>query len=232
MFLVHQNEDVQKLEKEVKGLQEQIQASMPMYETFLGLLRDREQLQQSLAAMQERLKEFEFLAETQNEPVKILHAADEPNVPVRPNRTMYEAVVIVFGLSLGVGFVCLLESVDHRVKVPEHVSLGLTVPLLGVVPRLRRLARLHKGGHICAYKDPSSIESDAFRNLRASLVGASSPKTGGPLVSLLVTSAKPGEGKSTTALNLAAACAVGRAHAADGSGLEASQPGGGFRARA
>src|SRR5262249_53147770 len=49
-----------------------------------------------------------------------------------------------------------------------------------------------------------SIEADAYRNIRASLLGVSDKR--GPIVTLLVTSAKAGEGKSTTALNLAATC--------------------------
>jgi capsular exopolysaccharide synthesis family protein len=52
---------------------------------------------------------------------------------------------------------------------------------------------------------PESVEADAYRNLRASLIGSSARH--GPIVTLLVTSAKAGEGKSTTALNLAATCA-------------------------
>jgi capsular exopolysaccharide synthesis family protein len=52
---------------------------------------------------------------------------------------------------------------------------------------------------------PDSIEADAYRTIRASLLGIADKR--GPIVTLLVTSAKAGEGKSTTALNLAATCA-------------------------
>ena len=52
----------------------------------------------------------------------------------------------------------------------------------------------------------SPAEADAYRNLRVSLMGVHAPD-GGPAVTLLITSAKAGEGKSTTALNLAATCA-------------------------
>ena len=52
---------------------------------------------------------------------------------------------VSFGL--GIGLVCLLEHIDHSVKVPEHVTHGLTLPLLGVVPRIRRTALTHRGGH-------------------------------------------------------------------------------------
>jgi capsular exopolysaccharide synthesis family protein len=70
---------------------------------------------------------------------------------------------------------------------------------------MKRLARLHRGGHLWTPGAPESVEADAYRNLRASLLGLSGPR--GPVVTLLVTSAKAGEGKSTTALNLAATCA-------------------------
>src|SRR5262249_10955045 len=82
---------------------------------------------------------------------------------------------------------------------------GLALPLIGVVPRIRRTALVHRGGHLWTPGAPDSIEADAYRNLRASLLGVSDKR--GTLVTLLVTSAKAGEGKSTTALNLAATCA-------------------------
>ena len=106
---------------------------------------------------------------------------------------------------LGIALVCLLEHIDHSVKVPEHVTHGLTLPLLGVVPRIRRTALTHRGGHLWTPGTPDSIEADAYRNVRASLLGVTDKR--GPIVTLLVTSAKTGDGKSTTALNLAATCA-------------------------
>jgi capsular exopolysaccharide synthesis family protein len=111
--------------------------------------------------------------------------------------------MVSFGL--GIGLVCLLEHLDHSVKVPEHLTMGLTLPLFGVIPRIRRTALIHRGGHLWTPGVPESVEADAYRNLRASLIGSSARH--GPIVTLLVTSAKAGEGKSTTALNLAATCA-------------------------
>ena len=100
----------------------------------------------------------------------------------------------------------LLEHVDHSVKVPEHVTQGLTFPLLGVVPRIRRTALsivgaisgrqvlpIARGGRLS--QPPCQPARVAGRH--------------GPIVTLLVTSPKAGDGKSTTALNLAATCAGG-----------------------
>ncbi len=129
----------------------------------------------------------------------------EPTVPIKPNRPMLIVLGLMGSFVLGIGLVCLLEHVDHSVKVPEHVSHGLTLPLLGVVPRIRRTALTQRGGHLWTSGTPDSIEADAYRNVRASLLGIADKR--GPIVTLLVTSAKAGEGKSTTALNLAATCA-------------------------
>jgi capsular exopolysaccharide synthesis family protein len=92
------------------------------------------------------------------------------------------------------------------VKVPEHLLGGLTLPLWGVVPRMRRLAAMNRGGHLWTPAVPGTLEADAFRNLRASLIGSESPEF--THATILITSAKAGEGKSTTALNLAATCAL------------------------
>lgn len=205
LVLAHSREDLVRLEKQSKSLLGQLQESTPQFQRFLTLLNDRQQKAESIGTMRERLADFDLLSRTQNRPVQVLQAAAEPTVPVRPNRLLYLALVTVAGLGAGVGLVVLLEHVDHSVKVPEQLAAGLALPLFGVIPRMKRVARLHRGGHLWTPGDPGSIEADAYRNLRASLLGLTSPR--GPVVTLLVTSAKAGEGKSTTALNLAATCA-------------------------
>ena len=137
--------------------------------------------------------------------VRIPASVAEPTVPTKPNKPMLIGLGLFASIGLGIGLVCLLEHIDHSVKVPEHVTHGLTLPLLGVVPRIRRTALTHRGGHLWTPGTPDSIEADAYRNVRASLLGIADKR--GPIVTLLVTSAKAGEGKSTTALNLAATCA-------------------------
>ena len=76
--------------------------------------------------------------------------------------------------------VCLLEYIDHSVKVPEHVTHGLTLPLLGVVPRIRRTALTHRGRSLLDVGTPDSLEADAYRNVRASLLGFTDKR--GPMV--------------------------------------------------
>ena len=151
----------------------------------------------------------------------------EPTAPIKPNRPLLIGLGLIVSFGLGIGLVCLLEHVDHSVKVPEHVTHGLTLPLLGVVPRIRRTALTHRGGHLWTPATPDSLEADAYRNIRASLLGIADKR--GPIITLLVTSAKAGEGKSTTAINLAATCArAGRAHLTPGHRLAPAQLGRGL----
>jgi succinoglycan biosynthesis transport protein ExoP len=199
------NEEIRSTEKQLSNVLTAMQDAMPNYHKYDTLMKEREDKTKQLSELKEKLTAFDLLSRTQKEPVQVWTWATEPTLPKGPNRTLYIAVCIVFSLGLGLGLVVFLEHIDHSVKVPEHLTLGLGLPLFGVVPRMLRNARNHRGGHLWTSGTPDSIEADAYRNLRASLLGATPDKK--PIVTLLVTSAKAGEGKSTTALNLAATCA-------------------------
>ena len=198
-------DEIRALDEEVHGLLVRLQDSMPEYQKYLTALGSREQLVGRIGAMQSRLSEFEMLIRSRKNPVQVVLPASEPTAPIRPNRPVLILMASLLGLALGGGLVVALEHLDHSVKAPEQLVGGLGLPLFGVVPRIRRTAKVHRGGHLWTPGAPTSAEADAYRNLRASLLGASGPQ--GVLTTLLVTSAKPGEGKSTTALNLAATCA-------------------------
>ncbi len=185
-----------------------MQESLPEYQQFMALLSDRADKKKQIVEMEGRLTKFEIVEEAivSSECVKIPpNGVVEPTTPIKPNRPLLIGFGLVLSFGLGIGLVCLLERIDHSVKVPEHVTHGLTLPLLGVVPRIRRTAFTHRGGHLWTPATPDSLESDAYRNIRASLLGIADKR--GPITTLLVTSAKAGEGKSTTAINLAGTCA-------------------------
>ncbi len=205
IVMAHTAEEIRKLEREVNAKMNQVQQTMPAYQQYVTMQSKRELLERQIASTQERLTQFKWVNKTISSPIEILQKPTEPGGPIKPNRPMLIGLFCLLGFVMGSGVVCAFEFLDHSVKVPEHLSAGLTLPILTVIPRMRRLARLHRGGHLWTDNDPLSTEADAYRNLRASLIGVNGPK--GPIVTLLVTSAKTGEGKSTTALNLALTCA-------------------------
>jgi polysaccharide biosynthesis transport protein len=207
MLVDQMRREIQADEQTAEALLKELQESMPDHQKFLDTLEERNQKVTRIAVLQEKLSNFETLSRSQSQksPVEIPPLISEPSVPVRPNRLLNIALGVIVSFGLGIGLVCLQEHLDHSVKVPEHLSTGLTLPLFGVIPRIRRTALVHRGGHLWTAGVPDSVEADAYRNLRASLIGSAAKH--GPIVTMLVTSAKAGEGKSTTALNLAATCA-------------------------
>ena len=186
----------------------QLRDSMPGHQQFLALLEERRENARRIADMKEKLAEFDMLSSSQaaTDFVKVPARIAEPTRPIKPNRPVLIALALVMSLAMGIGLVCLVEHVDHSVKVPEHASLALTLPLLGVVPRIPRTVLTQWGRHLWTPGVSDSIAADAYRNVRAGLLGVADRR--GPIVTLLITSAKAGEGKSTTALNLAATCAL------------------------
>lgn len=200
------NDELNAIQREEASLLRQIQSMAPDHSRFLALLSDRDDKSDSISELRQRLAEFELVADTQNRPVTVEQKPTEPILPVAPNKPLYLAFVGLLSIACGTGLALLLEHLDHSVRAPDQLTAGLALPLLAVIPRIRRTARVQRGGHLWTAAAPYSVEADAFRNLRASLVGLTVP--GGRSVNtMLITSAKADEGKSTTALNLAATCA-------------------------
>ncbi len=204
-FVQSAQQEIQSLEESQKELLNLYQSAAPNHQKFLGMLEERTDIRQSLVEAEKKLSSFEWLSRTPRDFIHIPDVIHPPVQPIKPNRPLYIAFSIVFGLISGIALVCMFEHMDQSVKVPEQLTVGLSLPLFGVIPRIRRTSEIQRGGHLWTAGAPGSVEADAYRNLRASLVGLQGPN--GPLVTLLVTSAKAGEGKSTTALNLAATCA-------------------------
>jgi capsular exopolysaccharide synthesis family protein len=110
------------------------------------------------------------------------------------------ALGIVLGLLLGVGLAFLLERLDRRIRDPKEFEEIFDRPLLASIPESRALAR----GGPAQHENLPTGEQEAFRMLRANLRYFSVDR---PVKSVLVTSAAPGDGKSTVSWNLGLAAA-------------------------
>ena len=121
--------------------------------------------------------------------------AIRPNHPAQPRPLLNVLAAIGAGLVFGVLLAFGLEYLDDSVKVPEDVESKLGLPLLGSIPVLEKGVGAKE-----ALADTRSALSEAYYSVRTAL--QFSTDTGVPK-SFLVTSARPSEGKSTTALALA-----------------------------
>lgn len=133
--------------------------------------------------------------------VSVVESALRPESPVSPQPVRNMVLAFVLGAMLGVGVAFLVEYLDTSVKDTEDVERVTGYPVLAAVPRFDT-----KGEEVHLERDPQAASSEAFRKLRTAIqfLGVDDP-----VRTVLVTSPFARDGKSTTAVNLAAAFAQG-----------------------
>ena len=149
-------------------------------------------------ALLQRMKEVSIATGVGSSQVSIVDRALEPAFPFEPNlpRSLIQALIL--SLAAGIGLAFLLNYIDDTIKTPDDVRTKLGLPTIGVVPKV-------KGNKdIIAHElnNPKSGVSEAFFSARTALqftTPAGAPR------SLLLTSTRPNEGKtsSTVALGMA-----------------------------
>jgi polysaccharide biosynthesis transport protein len=131
--------------------------------------------------------------------ISIVDRATPPRNASSPKILINLAIALLLGLGIGVLAALLLEALDESLEKPEDVEAKVGVPVLGVVPLLDKTE-----APVEALSNPRSSFSEAYYSIRTALQFSTAH---GVPASLLVTSSRPAEGKSTTAyataLNLA-----------------------------
>ena len=127
--------------------------------------------------------------------ISFVDTADVPSVAVKPQPRQNLAVFGFLGLLIGAVIAFLLDRFDTSIKVPDDIERTLGVPLLGTIP-----ASLKDLSPIKALEDAKSPLSEAYYSVRTAL--QFSTEDGAP-ASLLVTSSRPSEGKTTSSLAIA-----------------------------
>jgi len=127
-------------------------------------------------------------------------AAGVPGAPVSPDVTRNLALALLAGLFLGIGFALLRHNLDTRVRTAKDLGEMTERPVLASIP----MRKNGDGRPVFMESDPFSPHAEAVRRLRTNLmfVDVTTRRH-----SFLVTSPMPGEGKTTTAVNLALAMA-------------------------
>jgi succinoglycan biosynthesis transport protein ExoP len=112
-------------------------------------------------------------------------------------------LAFILSAMLGVGLAILRDMLDKTLRSPDDVADRLSAPLLGALPHIK-LKKGFKGPYLGYLNDTNSSFAEAIRSIRTGLVLSGLEK---PHKITVVTSTNPGEGKSTVAINLAAALA-------------------------
>ncbi len=154
-------------------------------------------LSSQIEEQQRRRNELEIASKT---PVgQILQPATLPFGPSSPRPRRSLALGLFMGLVIGVGLAFLRDRMDQRLRGRKDIEAVAGAPVLGQIPRV---PSLHRRLAVTTHGDPLAAES--FRSLRTRLLFSASKN---PLRTVLITSAAMGDGKTTTAVNLAVALA-------------------------
>jgi tyrosine-protein kinase Etk/Wzc len=208
-------EHVRGLDRTLAGFSSQLQ-QIPEQELHLARLRRQAGVTEELyTTLQLRLKEAEIMAAVDDPTVRIIDPAVFPRRPVRPNVPLSLALALMAGMVLGVGSAVAREQIDDTVHSRDELQLVGRVPVLGAIPRLdtavqngrrfpflRQPAAAGNGHGGVRLLDAVAIPGvgEAYRSLRTNITFARLDQTPRTIV---VTSPAPGDGKSTTAANLA-----------------------------
>ncbi|HEY81588.1 MAG TPA: polysaccharide biosynthesis tyrosine autokinase [Caldilineae bacterium] len=197
----------QSLQDQLQQLSEEIQATDARLQA-LGDATDAE-TNSRRAILEDRLAQYRstygnVLAQLENirlaeanalDTITVVEPATPPERPVRPRVLMNTLLAMIVGGMMGLGAAFLIEYLDDTVKTPDDISRITTLSTLGIIAKSKG-----NDGKLIALEDPRSPIVEAYRTVRTGIQFAGIDK---PLRTLVVTSAEPGEGKSTVAANLA-----------------------------
>lgn len=132
--------------------------------------------------------------------LSIVAPATVPSSPSAPNTKLNLALGLLVGLVAGAGAAILRSMLDSRVRGEADVSAVTGTPVLGRIAFEESAAK----SPLLTQSARQSPRSESFRQLRTNLQFAN---VAGQVKTIVVTSSLPGEGKSTTAANIAIALA-------------------------
>ena len=162
-----------------------------------------EQLNRNMASINDRLIDLSLLSRGGRD-VQIAARASVPDSIYMPRWRVTVPAGLLMGVMLGLGLAFLLELVDSSIKNPSDVARKVDLPLLGMVPHAEDLDEEVSDMRRAFMTNPNSLLSEAFRQIHTCLLFS------GPADrhrSVLVTSTSPSDGRTTVAMNLAAAAA-------------------------
>ena len=188
-------------------------ANIPGQSTDLARLeRTRQHAEQMYQYVVERLQETKISLESEPGYARILRHASVPGAPFGADPFKNIAMALLLGLAAGIALALVRDKLDNRIYKPDQLR-DRDLDVIGVIPGMEALIKKEHGGdefanyhgqrvstNLTTLLQPLSSTSEAYRHLRTAVQFS---RPGVVVQTVLVTSAAPSEGKSTTAANLA-----------------------------
>jgi succinoglycan biosynthesis transport protein ExoP len=184
------------LEEELRGVKSSDQETQR--DKFVPFNKAQQELdiQRSIMnALKARIAQEGITLKVPRTPVEIVDSAEESSRPISPKLILNVLLSIFIGLFSGIGLAYFIEYLDTSIKTADDIERWVGLPVLGLIPQ--KVRPLIEEG-------PDSEHAEGYRVLRTNMAFADSGPSRGAFA---VLSGGAGEGKSTTAFNLAYICA-------------------------
>lgn len=207
-------EQVRTLNLGLAGFAEELARIPAEQMTYVRMAREAEVLSDLYTLLQTKQKEAEIAAAIEDISARVVDPALYPSEPIRPQPWLTLLVAVLVGAAVGVGGAVAVEHMDRTVRDRGELQAATGIAVLGLIPMIegtdgapaRRFPWLANGWR--ASGRPRLVEgmgaghpaTEAYRSLRTN-INFSRPSS--PPKALVFTSPMPGDGKSTTAANMA-----------------------------
>ncbi len=160
--------------------------------------REMKMNEQFLQSLQARMKETSMTSTIETQNARIIDHAQPSGHPVSPNIPLNLSLGFLGGIALGLAFAFFVAYVDDRVKSSFDIETVVGLPLIGIIPEIKRMEASDKAQIVINNADRQVAE--AFLTLHSSLRLKDESKNAKVI---LTTSTIPGEGKTFLTTNIA-----------------------------
>lgn len=169
------------LESDFRRLEREVETNRLLYDNFMS-----------------RQKETEVTGDFASPIARFTDLAQLPTIPVKPKKKLILALVLVAAIGLGVVISLIVDALNDTVKTPSEVESQLKQRMLGYLPKVKGKLTPQQLARLFFNKD-QRLYREAVSNVRTSL---SLLSLNHDVKVMLVTSSFPGEGKTSTSINI------------------------------
>jgi capsular exopolysaccharide synthesis family protein len=186
--------------KELEGLKTDVARLNASEVQLRALDREATASRQLLIQLLTRSKETASQTNYQQPDATIITSAAVPEIPTFPNKSMLLLMLAALGTGLGLFAAIAVDRFDQGYRSADEITRQLGVASLGLVPAVSKLRSRGKEPQTYCIENPTSAYSEAVRTLHTNLLLTD---VGNRPSVVLVSSALPNEGKTSTVVSLA-----------------------------
>jgi capsular exopolysaccharide synthesis family protein len=208
-FLANLDQEIAALQPRIDTLQTALKRVPEETIQFEKLERNRRIVEEMITLVEGQLKDAEIQAAVTDSTATVLDEAVTPSPQGGGSTTLIYAVGVFSGLLVGVIVAFMRDWLDTTVRTEQDLASIVGVAVVGTIPNLQQQASsvgyrlpVPKGADdspAAAGRDYQTPAAEAYRTLRTNLNYLTPPR---PPRVIVITSALPGDGKTTTAVNL------------------------------